>query len=461
MFIVNCQNLTFAQLENNVWYFGTYAGIDFNTNPPIAIFNSGMSAYEGCSTLCDEEGNILFYTNGTAIYNKNHVIMQNGYGLLGAPSSTQSAIIVPKPETPNIYYVFTVDYQSEPDGFCYSIVDLTQDGGLGAVTAIKNVQLHTPATEKLTAVQHSNGKDIWIIIHDFNSNSFMSFLLSNAGITSSPVISNVGPSIGPFDTMAIGYLKVSPDNDKIVAINQYQDNQIYDFNNSTGMISNPVNIFTNNDMSGVTTYGCEFSPNGNFLYLIKNHSTGDFSELLQYDINSSTISTSFLTIATADKAFQWGVLQIAPDNRIYISVFDTTYLAVINEPNNLGVLCNFNPFGFSLGNKKAKLGLPQMNKMKYWYNPETIIEIPNVFTPNQDGNNDYFEPIQIKNADKIEIEILNRWGQIVYLKNDQEIKWDGTFNGNDCTDGVYFWNIKYHDSKGDQKQEHGFVELTR
>ena len=123
-----------AQHKADIWYFGDYAGMDFRNGSPVALTNSAMSQYEGCATISDKDGNLLFYTDGMTVWNKNHSIMQNGTGLMGAPSSSQSGIIVPKPGSNNLYYIFTVPFETDPGGLRYSIVDMTLNGGLGAVT---------------------------------------------------------------------------------------------------------------------------------------------------------------------------------------------------------------------------------------------------------------------------------------------------------------------------------------
>ena len=74
------------------------------------------------------------------VYNKNHTVMPNGTGLLGHASSTQSAIIVKKPQSNTIYYIFTVDgFSGAGGGFHYSEVDLTLQGSLGDINANKNI----------------------------------------------------------------------------------------------------------------------------------------------------------------------------------------------------------------------------------------------------------------------------------------------------------------------------------
>lgn len=79
-----------AQGEGNFWYFGYNAGLDFNTNPPTPLTNGALNTAEGCAAVSDKNGNLLFYTDGSFVYDKNHNLMPNGAGLMGHPSSTQS-----------------------------------------------------------------------------------------------------------------------------------------------------------------------------------------------------------------------------------------------------------------------------------------------------------------------------------------------------------------------------------
>src|SRR6187401_1070532 len=135
----------FSQGENNQWCFGSLSGLDFNSGSPVAV-SSQVNTTEGSSSIADAAGNLLFYSDGITVWNKNHIAMPNGTGLNGGVSSTQSALIVAQPQTPTIYYVFTTAEAQGATGFCYSIVDMTLQGGLGDVTT-KNIQLFTPSAE--------------------------------------------------------------------------------------------------------------------------------------------------------------------------------------------------------------------------------------------------------------------------------------------------------------------------
>lgn len=148
-------NLLHAQQLNNQWRFGVNQGIDFNAPGPTAVSNSVINTPEGCASVADPlNGQLLFYTDGTTVWNRNNVVMQNGTGLTGrsAPlqTSTTAAMICPRPGNSQQYYIFTIDRQGSPNGLRYSLVDMSLEGGLGAIVAgQKNILLFNTNSEKL------------------------------------------------------------------------------------------------------------------------------------------------------------------------------------------------------------------------------------------------------------------------------------------------------------------------
>ncbi len=366
-----------AQKEANIWYFGEYAGIDFNQNPPQALLNSSMFQYEGCATISDNSGSLLFYTNGITVWNKNHQVMLNGTNLMGHPSSTQSSVIVPKPGNDKIYYVFTVYAEiSDTIGIRYSKIDMELDNGNGAVTDEKNIFLIGPSEEKITAVRHANGKDVWVITHTWNSNHFESFLVTEEGVNKIPVISAVGTFHSGQDVH--GNLKVSPDGKKLAIITRMTKSfELFDFNAQTGEVSNPV-AFPPFQGQGAL-YGIEFSPDCSKLYVGRYL---DGSDIFQYDLQAGTpdqIIASKTLIGTVSN-YHLGALQLAPDYKIYVSkhdnLFGDDYLGVINSPNNKGVDCDFVEDGFYLEGKKCIWGLPNFiqsyfnNQLEFTWHPD-------------------------------------------------------------------------------------------
>src|SRR5690606_24810319 len=92
------------------WHFGHIGAVTFNTPnlEPVSYATSQMSTLEGCASISDKDANLLFYTNGESVWNRSDNIMPNGTGLKGHESATQSAIILKKPGSDNLYYIFTV-----------------------------------------------------------------------------------------------------------------------------------------------------------------------------------------------------------------------------------------------------------------------------------------------------------------------------------------------------------------
>ena len=100
---------SYSQRQTQNWYFGRNAGLSFVATPPTSLLDGALNTFEGCATFSDNQGNLLFYTDGMNVFDKNHQRMPNGSGLMGNPSSAQSGIIVPNSSSPSKFYVFTVD----------------------------------------------------------------------------------------------------------------------------------------------------------------------------------------------------------------------------------------------------------------------------------------------------------------------------------------------------------------
>ncbi|NQY07407.1 MAG: gliding motility-associated C-terminal domain-containing protein [Flavobacteriaceae bacterium] len=362
----------YSQGEANIWYFGNRAGLDFNSGIPVALTDGELVTGEGCATISNASGQLLFYTDGITVWDRNHTIMPNGTGLTGHPSSTQSGIIVPKPGDPNIYYVFTTDIRNGPGGLRYTEIDLTLNGGNGDVTGIKNVLLNFPNTEKVTAVRHCNAIDYWVISHGLDNNSFLAYEVTDLGVNTTPVISNVGT----VHDEPYGCLKASPDGERIAiaktTINGNGFAELLDFDTQTGIVSNPIHldVFTN-DFGGA--YGIEFSPNGELLYISDLNVLSTPSRIHQFDI---TLNTQ-IDIINSDSIIhqqneQLGTLQLGPDQRIYIAESNSPELDLIENPNTIGLGATYNDNAISLGTANSFFGLPTFIQSTF-NTPDTII----------------------------------------------------------------------------------------
>mgnify|MGYP000066470676 CR=1 FL=1 len=363
----------FGQKQNNNWYFAT-AGINFNGPTPVAITTSAMSNFEGCATVSDKFGNLLFYTDGVSVFNRENNVMPSGLSLFGDNSSSNSAVIVPKPGDPNKYYIFTTESYYPLTGLHYTLVDMCLDGGLGAVVnAEKNVFLTGQTPEKVTTALHANGKDVWVITHGWNDNEFRVFLVTAAGVDPTPVITAIGPVHGPDFFQSVGCMKMNRDNNKLAVAVEISGNRIelYDFDNATGIVSNDIVITTPHSATGLgpgnTVYGVEFSPNNNFIYT----SSWFDDNIYQLDITSgdaAVIEASATVIGTTSATGNVGALQIAPDNKIYAATQYKNKVGVINAPDEVGLACNYVDNGFNLSGETVYAGLPafvQNNEISY------------------------------------------------------------------------------------------------
>ncbi len=425
LFTLFCVNLNIAQQEASFWYFGQNAGLQFNSSngSVTAITNGQIDTLEGCTSISSATGDLLFYTDGRTVWNQNHQVMTNGdyfngTGLLGDPSSTSSGLIVPKPQDPSQYYIFTVDephhdnanafpnqftgnYDSGGsvptqddgfnNGFAYSLVDMTLDAGLGnIVNTEKNVPLITyditnplqeayKCSEKITAVKADDCSSFWVITHFVNK--FYAFKVDINGVQTAPVISTVGPEvpISGYRRNSLGYLKASPDGSKLAIAhfgfatvqsgNAAGGVYLLDFDNDTGIVSNSVELY--GPAEGNSPYGVEFSAENKKVYATIGAGIqgNQASTIFQWNLESSDIPNSVQPIHTSN-SLSAGALQLGLDKRIYraqvnFSTFPNTgrFIGIINDPEANGQAVNYTENGILLDinggfQNTSRIGLP-------------------------------------------------------------------------------------------------------
>ena len=344
-----------SQNQINKWYFGTNAGLDFMTNPPTALTNGSIGIGEGCATMSDVSGNLLFYSQGTTVRDQNHMAMPNGIGMFGNPSSAQGVIFEKQPGNSNLYYMFTV-HGPNPNpywGANYSIIDMSLAAGLGSVT-VANEILAANTTEGLTSTRHCNGMDTWVITHEHNSANFKTFLLNASGVNTVAVVSTAAPVLS-HSLSFVSCMRASP-NGKKLALSAYKHGfHLYDFDNATGLVSNPLTLFLN---PGQESYGLEFSADGSKLY----GSTDGGKMIYQWDLCAGAdtdIVASMVAVYNGTAAI--GSLQRASNGKIYAARVNQSDLGIINSPNLAGNACNYVDLGISIAPRVAWLGLPNFN----------------------------------------------------------------------------------------------------
>ncbi|MBX2965161.1 MAG: gliding motility-associated C-terminal domain-containing protein [Cyclobacteriaceae bacterium] len=465
-----CLKTACAQQQAAIWYFGNHAGLDFSSGEPVALTDGALNTFEGSATIADENGSLLFYTDGVTVWNRLHQPMPNGRNLWGSYTTTQT-LIVPKPGNDPIYYIFTAspqfDYIFGPGtdsvGFHYSVVDMSVDGGLGDVTQ-KNILLFKNTTEKITAVHHANGHDVWVVTHEWGNNNFRSYLVTENGIEPIPVISSIGEihsGGGANNSNAIAYMKLSPDGNYIVSALWEKIIQIFTFNTNTGQVNSLKESIVNVNNAGLHLYGIEFSSNSKFLYYPVSlqycgvNDPDNQAEIWQYSFENSK-STK---VGSAIGAFN--AMQLAPNGKIYITrcneiIRESNFMAVINNPNRRGKDCNFQEKDVSLITGNNNIGLPNFIQ-SYFLFPDPVIDMPNIFTPNGDNYNPVFKPMQFENMLEARLKIINRWGQEVFTTTDISAGWDGGH----APPGVYYWLLAYEGKNGKTGTAKGWVQLMR
>lgn len=310
-----------------------------------------MTTSVSCASIADAAGNLLFYTDGSTIWNNLNNVMLNGTGILSG-KGTQCVLIAKQPGSNSIYYIFV----STDNGLHYSIVDISLAGGLGGVT-LKNTFLTViPQINKVTGTYYCNRTDLWILSQDQSTNVTRAYLLTSSGLNASPVISAIGSvNYGGFETG----LKFSPDGRKLASSNVSGHFwQLYSFNAATGLIACAIQVST---PSQYYPGDIEFSPDGIKLYV---RSAG-INQVWQYDLSSGSaggITASFFSGVSQGYYYYKRSLVLGPDGKIYIAQPSYHELAVINNPNVAGAGCNFVQAGQTLGIKRSEANLPNFIK---------------------------------------------------------------------------------------------------
>ena len=375
------------------WVFGDKAHIDFSQDPLAEQTASFYNSPNGMASISDENGNLLFFTNGITIWNKFYYVMTNGDGLKGNNFSTQSAMIVPSPIKSGQYYVFTLDMYIPPvftDGVNYSIVNIS-NGNSGEVVS-KNNFLFGENSQKVCAVKNENGRDYWIIFHGFglnNGGKFFAYLLSDS-LSNTPVISSVGSIHKGDPNNGAGFMKASSDGKKIALVIPADGKcEIFDFDAKTGKVSHPV---SSQDNQFDFPFGLAFSPDNSKLYLSTSPLGISMNYLYQFDLtlpnplDSPVLINAFEVNDLIGEDSLMGALQLAPNGEIYLTKFKKGVLGkknlgVIYNPNRPGTACNYNEVnhqtnnGFALNGAGGLIGLPTF--------PTDFLNIPHFWVLNQ------------------------------------------------------------------------------
>lgn len=368
---------------NSGLHFSNYSSYPdtIGTVSLFANWNGGL----GKTSISDFSGNLLFYTDGTHIFNRNHQVMSNGnFVSYNATVSVMGAVIVPYPCHPNQYFVFTAGAYGnncgnflfpEPDTLQYSIVDMSLDNGLGGViNTQKRIPLYIGVTDAINAVRNASGDGYWVVTHNYQGADFLAYELTCTGLNPIPVVSpsNILLTIDTtfysngsmtFDCGNRGVeLKFNHQGNQLAMTHVLQTGNnwgprivsIAGFDNSTGVVSAPQHLGIGN-----AYFGIEYSPSGRYLYALEPvNLTGNIINIVQFDLsagnitainNSKTVISPPPPIPIPPITAAWGYadLQMGPDSRIYAFHFYDVIastgghrmLSCINYPDNTGTGC--------------------------------------------------------------------------------------------------------------------------
>ncbi len=361
--------VTMAQQHyGDVWQFGSSVGLDFSACEPQVITGAN-AGFEGTASICDENGQLLFYTNTETVWNRQHAVMPNGVLYVGANTLSQVLIAHWAAPTSSLYYIVTTTIQGQHAGrLRYHVVDMSADGGLGDVVSQDNVLFADTSTEHVGATRHANGQDAWVVAHAYPGNTFLAYLLTNTGLSSTPVVSSVGPDLVPCNSNmnTRGEIKFSVDGTRLAISGNGVGNEpesdllaLFQFDAATGVVSDPLEL-----PPGRGDFGVSFSPDGSKLYgatwKALNFMTGDVNTLYQFDLSSgdpATIIASRIVLHTTPISEPFGSLKLGPDGRIYSASNGRQFLGVIQSPNQAGAACDHVHEGLYLEGATSGFGL--------------------------------------------------------------------------------------------------------
>lgn len=340
----NC--ILLAQKETNHWLIGNSFHLNFTNGVTANYEDSSFTIVESSISISDTSGNLKFFCNGRKVWSNDFSLLTHGDSIMGNTSATQS-ISIKIPNNDSLHLIFTTGGQGNDiyldmpiqKGLYYSILNANGNNGLGSIVK-KNILLDTLATERISAVKHANGVDIWVTIKRYNEPTFFSYLITENGIDTVPIVSYVG-SIENFQVAnsGIGQMKFTHKG-KFLALCNSLDNKIelYNFNNTTGLLSEYAisNKMISNSAS-YRMYGLEFSPNDSILYCTQLIN-GAPSNLLQINIYNGAANplNTYKVLSTSNSPIG---LQLALDGRIYGVTVDNNFppydrrIDFINKPN--------------------------------------------------------------------------------------------------------------------------------
>ncbi len=386
------------------WYFGKGKKMDFGATGSAASTVGTLTggafwfpSYEAVSSVSDESGNLIFFTNGVSLWDAggNAVAIPGGRLKTGAEittgdagSAVQGVFVVKHPLDQNNYYIFCTDdaiygQNGTTNGFNYFVYNKTSATVTGP-TRLGNYR----TTEQVAATWHSNGIDIWIVTHEALplgqekpsfTQKYNAYLLSCSGVNSTPVTSTLGFKVtvgrdwqnNVDRSNERSSLQFSWDSKKAAATHHRANGDIsgfnetvslMDFNNGTGVLSNSVPVSINDSDHG-NPYDCEFSPNSSRIYVTYQSSPWAPTQDGKIGYYNVAAPNAYTNLANLGIAVDGASLKMGGDGKMYMASFNSSpwgyrdNLGVVSTPDGAAT---FNVAGKAVGAGLVGYGLPNM-----------------------------------------------------------------------------------------------------
>ncbi|MBK8949756.1 MAG: hypothetical protein IPM68_13135 [Flavobacteriales bacterium] len=348
------------------------------------------------ASISEPDGALSVVVDETGIHNATFDLVQGGSAQdLGWPAELASLLILPKPDAPQHYVVFLNSTEATKQAG-YVEVDMSANGGAGAVVGSGTTWYLTGCTAKLAVTLHANGTDYWLLQHPDGSDAFHAYPFTSAGLAQTPVISHTGPVIGPtgtsakFSTDYHGDMRFSVMGDQLLmAYNHTPDTAaaaLFWFDPASGVVTlrtSPLRAASRiiDSFTGDTLYiqqrsdfvcGVDFLTSGSHAYICRldtSGSTGGWnnSTIIQFDLNlpDVDIAASALAIGGAAAGLEpWGPdttgnnLMVASDGRLYLrDVYYGPYIRKYTSlPHSIGTITQLDYISWPLS--QGTWGLP-------------------------------------------------------------------------------------------------------
>jgi len=333
LFILFQTTYAYCQLENSNWILRSNIQINFNYTPPLTTNNViNFGAYSNITSMSDDAGRLVFYSEGAIIYNRN----SQPIATIPDVSLTAPIATVPHPLGNKEYFYFIVrDFFSNPKTYklyCYAL-DFNMNSGLGAISTEFYIgTIPTTTARSFTIARHSDNINYWALVA--TNTNLISYHINEDGVTNS-----ISTSYAFLSFEILRSIKISPDM-KCLYIFSTKSIYVADFNSSNGQFSNFRKVFSKQPTS--TLY--EFSPDGRYLYHVYlsglNYNIVRFNTEFNYSETSFTSSKEYVieNISSENKNIE--DIQLGIDGNIYLSLH-SNYLGIIKNPNENIPICNY------------------------------------------------------------------------------------------------------------------------